>query len=94
MKTLAIAALSCLFLLTAGCDDGAKKPTPSSTAMATAASTAGAKPKAKVAKVDDELDKEDIPVPADYEDKAEKEITEDNLEEKLAELEKELSEGT
>ena len=97
MKTLAIAALSSLFLLTAACDDGAKKPAPGASAKATAASTAKPKPTTKVAeKKDDgaELDNEDIPVAADYEEKAEKEITEDNLEAKLAELEKELSEGT
>ncbi|MBW2526139.1 MAG: hypothetical protein JRI23_18300 [Deltaproteobacteria bacterium] len=96
MRTLCIAAISFLLLLTASCDQGGdKKPTKAAaTSKATAAATA--KPTTKAAAKDDgaELDDEDIPVAADFEDKAEKEISEDNLEDKLAELEKELSSDT
>lgn len=71
-----------------------KDEAPTKKAAPTKATTAAtAKPTTKVAEKDPdaELDNEDIPVAADYEEKAEKEITETNLEEELAKLEKELA---
>ncbi len=93
MKKLAI--ITCLGLFLAmGCDDKGKAPTETATtAAATKAATATAKTTAVAADKPDPLDKEDIPVAADYEDKAEKEVTEANLNDKLAELEKELGAG-
>ena len=69
-----------------------KDEAPTKKAATTAAT---AKPTAKVAAKDPDadLDNEDIPVAADFEEKAEKEITETNLEEELAKLEKELTTG-
>ena len=91
MRYLAIIACLALGMTACSKDDAAtKKPAPT---KATTAATAKPKPTAKTAAKDKdaELDKEDIPVAADYEDKAEKEISEDNLEKELAKLEKELT---
>ena len=93
MKYLAI--IACLALALPGCGkDDAKTKKPATTKPA---ATTAAKPKptaTAAAKAEDaELDNEDIPVAEDYEEKAEKEITETNLEEELAKLEKELATG-
>lgn len=97
MNKVAIFTLTALLSLAAGCDRRDDQPAsqaPTAQATAAATATAQAKARTKSAKKADPLDKEEIPVAADYEEKAEKEITKDNLEDKLAELEKELTEGT
>ena len=89
MRYLAIIAFLALGLT--GCQDEPKttKPEPAKTTAVKPKPTATAKTAAK--DDDAEMDKEDIPVAEDFEDKAEKEISDDNLEKELAKLEKELS---
>jgi hypothetical protein len=88
---------SSLLLVAVACDEGAKPtPTPTSPSSAPAAtakatSTATADTGAtKPAMSDDPLDKEDIPVAADFEDEAEKDITDDNFDDEIDKLDHEI----
>jgi hypothetical protein len=89
----AIIIAGCLGLALAGCEDASPTAPPKPAATAKASTTPSATATAAVAKADPnaELDNEDIPVPEDFEDEAQKEITKDNLESKLDEIEKELA---
>jgi len=92
MKVLAIVTFLCL--LVTACDSGQKpqdKPAGDTKAKATATAKTSAEVAAK--EPDAELDDEDIPVAADFEEKAETEITKDNLDDELAKLEKEITAG-
>ena len=91
MKYLTIITFLCL--LATACDSGQKtdKPTGDTKAKATATSEDSAAVAAK--EPDAEMDNEDIPVAADFEEKAETEITKDNLDDELAKLEKEVAGG-
>ncbi|MBW2455601.1 MAG: hypothetical protein JRI68_13870 [Deltaproteobacteria bacterium] len=91
MKVLTLFTFLCLLL--SACDSGQKtdKPTGDTKAKATATADKSAAVAAK--EPDAEMDNEDIPVAADFEEKAEAEITKDNLEDELAKLEKEVAAG-
>ncbi len=91
MKYLTLFTFLCLLL--SACDSGQKTEKPTGATKATA--TATAKQSAAVAEKEPnaEMDNEDIPVAADFEEKAETEITKDNLEDELAKLEKEVGSG-
>jgi hypothetical protein len=88
----AIVVACCLALCAAGCDEQpSAPPKPAPTAKATAKPTAAATAVAAKPDPNAELDNEDIPVPEDFEEEAQKDITNDNLETKLEEIEKELA---
>ncbi len=91
--------VSLVFLLSFSlfaCDEGgnaASAPSAKPTATAGASGTAKAAPSGSIstaAASDAQLDKEDIPVAADFEDEAEKSIDEDNVDDEVAKLEKEI----
>jgi hypothetical protein len=86
---ISVISVLAMVALTAGCDEGANSggDKGAGTGKATTTAAADAKPM-----TDAELEKAEIPVPEDFEDDAEKEITEDNLDDELAKLEKEISE--
>jgi hypothetical protein len=85
-----------LFAL-AACDEAPTGTAPSATAtskpttMAPVPSGKGSGP-TTAASADADLDKEDIPVAEDFEEEAEKAINEDNLDDELAKLDKEITE--
>jgi hypothetical protein len=91
MKYLTIFTFLCL-LLTA-CDSGQKSDQPTGDTKAKATATADQSAAVAEKEPDAELDNEDIPVAADFEEKAETEITKDNMEDELAKLEKEVAAG-
>jgi hypothetical protein len=93
MKYLTIITFLCL--MTAACDSGQTSDKPTGDTKPTAAAKGSSAGSAAVAEKepDAELDKEDIPVASDFEEKAEKEITKDNLDDELAKLEKEVAAG-
>jgi hypothetical protein len=93
MKYLTIITFLCL--MTPACDSGQTSDKPTGDTKPTAAAKGSSAGSAAVAEKepDAELDKEDIPVASDFEEKAEKEITKDNLDDELAKLEKEVAAG-
>jgi hypothetical protein len=92
--TLCLAALLCL----AACDDagskgGAASAKPSAKPVASAAQSAAGSAKGPTAPAaDDPTDKEDIPVAEDFEEEAEKAINDENLDEQVDKLDKEIVE--
>ncbi|RLB59408.1 MAG: hypothetical protein DRI90_15425 [Deltaproteobacteria bacterium] len=91
MKYLTIIAFLCLMM--SACDSGpqADKPTGDTKPSAAAKGSSAGSGAVAAKEPDSELDKEDIPVASDFEEKAEKEITKDNLDDELAKLEKEVA---
>ena len=95
MKYLTIIAF--LALATTACEGDkapdTKKPAtskPTTAATTKKSATKVAKTGSDEEKADPAMDKEDIPVAADFEEKAQKEITEKNLEAEFSKLEKEV----
>jgi hypothetical protein len=84
-----VAVLAAALLLGAGCDkDKDAGGTSPATSAPGAAASGPTKPAANM--TDAELDKADIPVPADFEEEAEREINDDNLDAEIDKLEKEI----
>ncbi len=84
----------CLSLIGAGCAKDEPQGAPAKpTAAATTAATSKPSAVASAAQPEpgSELDNEDIPVPEDYEQEAEKDITADNLDQELDKIEKEMA---
>jgi hypothetical protein len=83
-----------LLLVPLACDQGSGGGASSAapTASATTAATASPSGSTQAATGAGDLDKEDIPVSADFDDEAEKAITDDNLDEEVDKLDKEIVE--
>jgi hypothetical protein len=75
----------------AACDQGKEGPGGKSTSTPTSAA-APKGPTTGAAAANDDVDKEDIPVAEDFEEEAEKAVTDDNLDDEVAKMEKEINE--
>jgi hypothetical protein len=87
-----IGSIAMALCLLAACDEGGTTTTPTA-APTTKTTTATTAPKGPTtAAATDDMDKADIPVAEDFEEEAEKAINEDNLDDEVAKLEKEITE--